>query len=307
MKGSSVQVRSPASHLFEQVSTRSVFVLSLPAVVLALAALTTDGARSAGPFSPSGEVACTFDPQTHVARIDYGTPGERGQAPLVWITRVGDAIRIEEDFPGPGPNIECAGGGLTVQNTDQIELAALTRLRTSETYITVGDEGFAPGATPEPGGDEIEIESDLGRSAQIHVNGGLGADRWTFGSRGGETHLVNLNAGEGHPDGDLIVAPTPRSLSGNVGDGPDRASAMGGDGTGSPLQTDLLLIGLSGGQRFVGGPGNDELLGYFGNDVLIGGRGDDRLDIVGGKGHDVLICGPGRDEFRSSPKDKVRC
>lgn len=243
-----------------------------------------------------------------MARIDYGVPGQSGQAPLVWISRVGDAIRIEEDFPGPFPNVSCVGGKPTVRNTDRIELVARTKLRTSETYISGGDRGLTPGATPEPGGDEIEITSDLGASAQIHVNGSPGgSDHWTFGSRGRKTYVVNLNASEGHPDGDLIITATPRSLSGNVGDGSDRATAMGGAGTGSPLQTDVLLIGGRGNQRFVGGPDNDELLGYWGNDVLIGGAGDDRLDIVGGKGHDVLICGPGRDHYRSSAKDKVRC
>jgi hypothetical protein len=286
---------------------RPLLASLLVTFVLALGALGASGARSAGPFGPADEVACTFDPQTHVAQIDYGVSGESDQAPIVWISRVGDAIRIEEDFPGPGPNVECTGGSPTVQNTDRLELAAVTKLRTSETYITVGDTGLAPGATPERGGDEIEITTDLGRSAQVHVNGGRGPDHWAFGSRDDDTHVVNLNAGEGHPDADLVVAPTPRSLSGNVGDGSDRATAMGGAGTGTPLRTDLLLIGLGGNQRFVGGPGDDELLGYFGNDVLIGGRGDDRLDIVGGKGHDVLICGPGHDEYRSSPKDKVRC
>jgi hypothetical protein len=276
------------------------------AAVFAVGVLTP-GSAPAGILGPPNEVACTFDPDGHVLRIDYGVPADGpGQAPIVWITQVGDAIRIEEGFPGPFPNIRCAGGTPTVRNTDQIELAALTKLRTSETYISGGDGGLTPGATAEPGGDEIEIHSDLGRSAQLHVNGTQGADHWAFGSRG-ETHFVNLNAREGHPDGDLIVTPTPRSLSGNVGAGADRATAMGGAGTGAPLQTDLLLIGDRGSQRFVGGPGDDELLGYWGDDVLDGGAGDDRLDIVGGKGHDTLICGPGRDEFRSSNKDKVQC
>jgi hypothetical protein len=275
------------------------------AVMLTSAVGMATGSRSQGPFGPP-EIACAFDSSAHLLRIEYGIPGGDPRVrPIVWITRAGDTIRIEENFPGIGPRAQCVGGDPTVLNTERIELAVAAPIGGSETYILPGPDGLGPGATAEPGGDEIEIETELGPTASVHVTTTATPDSFAFGSRRGLS-LVNLNAGERRPDADLTATEGTR-LSVNLAGGRNRATAMGGAGTGGPFDDRVLMIGGTGPDRLVGGRGNDDLSAYEGNDVLIGGPGDDRLDLVGGRGRDRLICGPGHDHYRSSGKDRVRC
>jgi hypothetical protein len=282
--------------------------LSVAGMLCAVAAMAGAGvASSAGPFEPSGELTCAFDPAAHELRLDYGSPGGGpDQAPMAWIYEAGGTIRVNEDLPGL-TRISCGPVQPTTRNTDTIVLTAAVPLRGSETYITAGPNGLGPGATPEPGGDEIEITADLGPGAMVHAFGSRAADDWTYGSRGADRHAVNFNVHEGRPDADLEIIGAGQEISANVEGGANRVSAMGGAGTGGPLKTGIELIAMDGNDRLVGGPGDDDLVAYAGNDVLIGGPGDDHLDDVGGRGHDRLVCGPGHDRYRSSGKDRVRC
>ena len=59
------------------------------------------------------------------------------------------------------------------------------------------------------------------------------------------------------------------------------------------LEGRVILIGLNGDDRLIGGAAGDCLLGGEGKDTLLGGGGDDRL--FGGNGKDILVGGAGDD------------
>lgn len=63
------------------------------------------------------------------------------------------------------------------------------------------------------------------------------------------------------------------------------------------------LVGTSGNDSLVGGPGNDTINGLGGNDTLVGNAGDDRLD--GGLGTDTLNGGDGNDTYIVTSGDVI--
>jgi Ca2+-binding RTX toxin-like protein len=80
--------------------------------------------------------------------------------------------------------------------------------------------------------------------------------------------------------------------------------------TGLAGRTALTLNGGSGGDRFIGGDGNDQINGGSGSDDLAGGEGADQINggdeaevIEGGGGDDRIVGGPGVDTLTADAGD----
>jgi len=114
-------------------------------------------------------------------------------------------------------------------------------------------------------------------------------------TQGAETFLVSINGFETFEAGnkfELIAL----GLAGN-----DRIDL-----------NNLVLPGLDGGARLIGGDGDDHLIGSAADDDLFGNRGDDRLEgedgndrLEGGEGDDTLEGGLGDDALVPGPGNNV--
>jgi len=183
----------------------------------------------------------------------------------------------------------CTGAAPTVFNIDRIVYSTAS----GAPFINyLGDGPLEPGATPEPGADEIEVKiNETYRQKALNVTGTNGGERIELGQLGRRRVGVNLNAqADGaHQDADVILG---------VGRGDElvvKVKARGGDDTVSALGGDAFTGVL----RFIrrlsmnGGPGNDVLRGGPFRDLLSGDAGNDRM--FGGRGRDQISVGLGSD------------
>ncbi len=261
------------------------------------------------------QATCTYVPGTKTVEVAL-VAGEAAT-----ISRSGDAIALD--------GAPC--GAATVDNTDTIEVTGSG----GEDDLTIDLAGgaFAPGATPEGGGgeDEIEFAVDLPGGGVVRVAGGAGADTLALGTLG-----ANLNADEAAGDADVVLAgPASWEILGRQG--ADVLRVAGGSGTGAALAGvtvragtgDDLVVAGGGGATLDGQGGTDtvsyagaegvradlaagtarpegaakddlagleHLVGSPGPDVLRGDDGDNRIE--GGKGRDVLDGGKGDDVLK---------
>ena len=191
----------------------------------------------------------------------------------------------------------CARTTPTVFNIDKIVYTTSTGVP----FVNyLGDGPLAPGATAEPGGDEIEIViEETYEPKVVNVAAGAGDDRIEVGQRNRRAVGVNLNAREdgGSQDTDLSVGFAKGEgvfLRIVARDGNDELSALGAPGfPEAALAAERLVM--------TGGAGDDGLDGGPSRDALSGGDGDDVL--LGGRGRDKLVVGPGRDRAKGGRGD----
>lgn len=253
-----------------------VLGLALVALLVPLFAATTARAAhatcavvAAGPAGPEGDVLRVADNSNSVTQI----------------YRVGDEIHIYSNADRNPP--VCTGAVPTVFNVDRIEYST----ESSTPFINYHGEGpLAPGASPEPGADEIEITITEGYDPKVvNIAGTNEGERIEAGQLGTTLAGVNLNA---DADGDAqdadvtFSAPKRAFLRITARDGDDEISALGGPAFEGPFVPAERLT-------FAGGPGDDLLSGGPFRDMLAGNEGDDEL--LGGRGRDKLTIGPGRD------------
>jgi hypothetical protein len=297
---------TPIRSLWED-RTVSRLVIVICSAAIVVATVIAVGPASAGFVQP--EIACTYDPATKVVTVHYGDPtasDTSNQLPSVSIERDGKRLLFREVTGGEIDTRPCTGGDPTVSNTDRIDLRlAATPLLGTLTFIDLTGGPLGPGATPEKGGSEIEIDADLGEEPAFDFTGTKKGDYWTFGSAGGD-HQVNLNPAERGPDADLVVHGAPEEFYVNGSPGNDKLIGSGGKGTGGPLTVHIGAIGGAGNDTLAGGRADDYFEGDHGKDVIRGGAGDDRIDVYGSEGADHLFCGPGDDHAGVKKKDVDR-
>ena len=262
-------------------------------------------ALAAGPGSAaqaSAAVSCSY--------VRAGEPGPAGNRlrindPNVGaiLFRNGEEVGVQA-FNGPRTLLNCAGRTPTVNNIDRIDYRGTGKY----SGLLLDENGafvfhphtsglLAPGASPERGGDEIEIF--VHNQNRVLVEGRSGGDNIELGnlSRGRVGINLDLREDGSRPDADLIV-PGPRRSSEirvNGRDGNDRISARGHSGFRGKLTIRVM--------RFIGGDGNDTLLGSPRRDRIGAGSGNDLLRA--GRGRDDLIVQDGRDRAYGGPGEDL--
>lgn len=240
---------------------------------------------AAGPAQGAAAVSCTL--------VAAGPAGPAGDVleivdqarSVTLIYRKGDEIVVSNNRDSGATT--CAGGTPTVFNLDRVEYSTATGVP----FLNYGGSGaFAPGASPEPGGDEIEISiAESYRPKVLNVAGTAASERIEVGQLGRRALGVNLDAqlDESAQDADVSIEAEPGETFVRVTakDGDDTISALGGPAFTGPAIAERLALN--------GGDGDDLLLGGPYRDFLSGDEGDDRL--LGGRGRDNLAAGPGRD------------
>jgi hypothetical protein len=252
----------------------------------------------------------------HCRYVRAGPPGPRGN-----ILRIDSSVYVRLRREGPaiqviGDHLEeqideqvaqCEGPTATIHSIDRIVYAPPE----GSHELTVDESRglFAPGASKEPGGDEIEIPVVLpfakkGRPPGLEIVGSNGADRIRVGALARKRTGFNLNADRDGADKDadvLVSSVSPMHIQIEGGDGGDRLSATGiGREFSGPLPPPrrLVLRGDNGSNLLVGSPRNDGL----GNNSR---NGESGADLVYGKGGDDTIVGSGSDRAFGGPGDDV--
>lgn len=242
------------------------------ATAVALLAVLGLTATDAGSAAVPGE-RCEY--------VEAGPLGPQGNRFVVeggepWLNRKGDEIVLHE-----GPLGRCSGPRPTVHNIDRIVLRG--------DWPTIGERSgrFAPGATHEHSGSEIEIDV-YGEALAVH--GGNGRDSIRARSLAEGTVALNLNTGADGlaPDYDVRLigaVPTEVRIDGESGDDLIDARRLAPIGDNAHLRHRVRLVGGSGDDTIFGSPGEDRR--------LEDGPGDDR--VRAGDGDDYIEFGPGRD------------
>jgi Ca2+-binding RTX toxin-like protein len=273
---------------------RIAAILLIPAAVALVAA---DSSARTPPGRPV--VICAYAEGPKALRVDAD-----GEFNLEFI-RDGSRIAVEAE----GRNIPCSGGTPTVLNVDRILVSDLGLSVT----INESEGRFAPGASGEPRGSEIEFWVTISGSGYgaLRVTGTSGPDHITLGTRGPGTVAANLNVaadGRTNQDSDVVVriGDRPGQALINARAGSDRIRSRDRTGLLGRLKTDLLYVrGNSGSDLITGTRGEDLLFGDEGADGIIAGAGADRL--VPGLGNDRAFAGGGADRIDlSSPGRKVK-
>jgi hypothetical protein len=187
----------------------------------------------------------------------------------------------------------------TVGAIDSIDVALGKHSDSADLSLDLRYGALAPGASDEgDGGSEIELDAHLG-SGYAELTMTRGADSVTVDRRATARHpaptVVNLNAAESSPDGDLTVGRiSPVLVDGRGGD--DRLSSSGGPAISEELfeETGTVLVGGQGADALVGGAGADGLFDGPGRDEFEAGAGSDAI-IALGRVPDRIDCGPGLD------------
>lgn len=263
-----------------QVLGLSLVALAVPFVSAApaRAANVSCQVRSGGAGGAEGNVLEILDSSDSVTHID----------------REGDEIVISNNAD-EGPAV-CARAVPTVHNIDRIEYTT----ESGVPFINYhGDGPLGPGATDEPGGDEIEIVVVESYDPKVvNLGGTPEADRIEIGQRNRRVGInLNAQADGGSPDADLTV---PLGKGEHVflrvigRDGDDEIGALGFAGFPEPVLAAEQLV-------MTGGPGDDVLRGGPTRDALSGNDGNDEL--LGGRGNDKLVVGPGRDLAKGGKGD----
>jgi hypothetical protein len=251
----------------------ATLALALVAAAPAEAANVTCAVEANSPAGPGGDVLSVVDTSRTVTHI----------------YREGDVIVVFNNADSD-PTV-CAAGvpTVTVFDVDRIVYSSATGVP----FVNyLGDGPLGPGATPEPGEDEIEVTlREEYEPKVLNVAGTAEGERIEVGQLGRRTVGVNLDAQAdgGAEDADVTMRVRP-------GDELDvKVVARGGGDTLSALGGAAFTGVLSIAQRLSmnGGPGNDVLNGGPFRDLLGGDIGDD--EIFGGRGRDQIAVGPGRD------------
>jgi len=252
-------------------SVVSALALGLLAAVPAKAANVTCAVDSDGPAGPQGDVLRVSDTSQSVTHI------YREENRIVVFNNADREPAV------------CAGVAPTVFNIDRIAYSS----RSGVPFINyLGDGPLGPGATPEPGADEIEVEiNETYKPKQLNVAGTARGERIEVGQLGRRRIGVNLDARAdgGSQDADVTLRVRRRDeLTMKVvgKEGNDTLSALGGRAFTGVLASAKRL-------SMNGGPGDDVLRGGPFRDLLRGDTGNDRM--FGGRGRDRLSVGPGRD------------
>ena len=172
----------------------------------------------------------------------------------------------------------------TVLNTNVIRVIDTTAGKDTGVIVDLSGGEFANSGT------EIRFEINLGAGDRdvFAVSGSSGPDYWTFGTGG--ANLQHDNEAEiefvRRPDFGIAAAR----------EGPDRACANGGRGTGATTFFSWFMSGGASGDRVCGGSVIDLVVGGNGNDILRGFRSGDRLN--GSAGDDRLFGARGIDLLR---------
>lgn len=269
-----------------------VFPLAVLSLALlapsAQAGLVTCSLVEAGPAGPAGNVLRIRDRET----TGYGTA----------VYRAGNDIELNSFRDTSRTPIACAGGTPTVNNIDRIDY------RTATGQLTLDESGgfadrlvsgglFAPGASAEAAGSEIEVSvTDTRGETNVAFWGSKVADQVKMGRLHGQRIGINVNAGAdgASKDADILIKGRLDSmfLRTFAMKGNDRLSAAGGAPFAGPVQI-RHKIGIA------GGPGNDVLFGSPGRDQMTGGLGNDLMRA--GRSLDTILVGNGRDEAHGGP------
>ncbi|HWC47355.1 MAG TPA: calcium-binding protein [Solirubrobacterales bacterium] len=264
----------------------------------------------------TGAVAETLssEPEPSACRyVQAGPAGLRGNKLLIdgtpnqiTLRREGEAILVVFRHTGTESVLECEGPQATVRNIDRVVYLPPYELHVAH-QLTLDESGglLQPGATPEPGGDEIEVVAKFPKEpphkwSDIFVVGTAGNDWIRIGAlRGGWTGVNLERTRDGaHADADLIVSAARRGhfqLDGGPGEDRLAASGIGSEFVGPMIQGSLSLRGKGGNDVMLGGPQHDHARGGAGKDLIYGRGGDDSLE--GEEGDDRLYGGPGEDQI----------
>lgn len=254
---------------------------------------------------------CSYEPSTltvfvSVADQTFASPRQRTIAPENQLI-VGPQKQIQFD------GVAC--GSATVSNTDTI---IVTMGPYADLFVDLAGGMFAPGASAEADGSpEIEIHVDYSEElaeGPLIIWGRQSRDILIAGSGG-----IDIT---GDLDGDLFQSGGDLQLVGFGGR--DVLSARGGGALGGSFPRFVVLWGLRGDDRLIGGArteylyggrgddrlaargGGDRAWGQQGDDAIKGQTGDDSLD--GGSGDDVVLGGAGTDYCRQGGgTGPVRC
>jgi hypothetical protein len=252
----------------------------------------------------------------HCRYIEAGPPGPRGnvlrvdRSVYVRLRREGPVIQVIADHLEEQVQervATCEGRTATIHSIDRIVYAPPEG--SHELTVDESRGRFGPGASKEPGGDEIEISVKLpfakkGRPSRVEIVGGNGPDRIRVGALSGGRTGFNLDADRdgAEMDADVVVSSVSRMhIQIHGGNGGDRLSAAGaGREFLGPLPPPrgLDLRGEGGSNLLVGSPRNDHL----GNDSQ---SGDGGADLVYGRGGEDTIVGSGSDREFGGPGDDM--
>ncbi len=283
------------------VHLRNRFLSTIGALLL----LTSVAAAAEPESGPELDPGCRYLPA--------GPPGARGNVLLIdrdvshiVLRRQGDALLVVYSHPRGEPVIPCEGREATVRNIDRIVYLPPQVPHVAH-RLTVDESGglLQPGASPEPGGDEIEIaarfpEEPGNKWSSIFVAATDRADRVRIGGLPHGRTGVNLDVVRdgAHPDVDVYVSAARRAhfqLNGGLGNDRLAASGRGSEFAGPMPQGSLSLRGEEGDDLLIGGPQREHVRGQEGEDVIYGRAGDD--DLTGDQGDDRLYGGAGDDQL----------
>lgn len=201
--------------------------------------------------------------------------------------------------------ISCGPVDPTVNNIDSMAIDA------DGTTLDFRGGPFAPGLTPEADGEsEIEITMPIGLlGGLIDFRFGSTDDHMAIGALSAKAEGINLNAGSGDTDVDLVLnAEEPKYLKYSsidlfAGRGDDTIEA-GGPGFDGPDRYGTIGIQAEEGDDTIsGGNGIDFIKAGPGRDTISGGRGNDYL-FTREDEPDQINCGPDEDALFRDRKDK---
>jgi Ca2+-binding RTX toxin-like protein len=253
-----------------------------PAAALAAAGLALLGSPSAA----GAAVTCSFAGDTLIVQMSSNDAAAIGTS--------GNAITVNSG--GASPPISC-GGSPTMANTETVEVSQPGANLSSGLTLVQPPEGFAPGATDEPGLEEIEFDIGLGSGfdhVQIYARPD-GPSQVHLGALAGGGTGANLNAPEPNgPDGDDLELSGIESLG--VAAYADQPLVVDARSGAEPEFTDPVfepILDIDGGgaaDRLVLGAGGSSVDGAGGDDTVVSGPSipgrQDSLD--GGPGVDTL-------------------
>lgn len=265
-------------------------------IVAALAAALASTCLAAGGGAAPIDAHCTL--------VEAGASGPAGnRLEIVTAGELnvfrGRGDRISVSYAGPA----CTGGPFTVHNVDSMVLEG-------SPVAVYEDRGrFAPGATPEGPGSEIEI---LARTKRIEYDGTPRADGIVAATLADGRVALDLNRGVGSSDFDLVVlGGILNLLRVKGGEGDDVIDARRLTGMGDPqLQRRIRLDADEGDDTVLGSAGVEwRLKDGPGDDLVRTGGGGDEVSM--GRGRDTVYGGPGADfisydvfeRFTGSPPD----
>jgi len=203
----------------------------------------------------------------------------------LWLYRRGE--EIVPDF------VRCSGPQATVRNVDQIVLHG----EFNSVHLVPRDGPFAPGATPEAAGAEIEI---VVYGEHLEMDGTARGDTIVAKTLADERVAVDWNrqADGAVPDFDVILAdgiPKFLQLNGIAGDDVIDARPLTGMGDVYGRREISLRAGKGDDRVFGSRGGESPIKDGPGDDVVRAGAGVDFVDF--GRGRDRIYGGPGNDDL----------